>query len=414
MERASPLNPFTPEAIEDPYPVHRALRDEGVVYVPDVDTWCVSRFADVEHVLQHHDEFSSRNVGGGAAGVIDERLAAIAAEGFRPVAVLTPADPPEHSHYRWVVARSFSPQAVGALEDEIRAIVDRLIDRFVARGECDLVSEFAAPFPLHVFAQLVGVPESDIPQMKAWTDDRIEMMGAAVGRVSRDRMYELARSNVEAQRYLYGLIEEVRAQSGDDLLSHMVHAHLPGFGDRQLDDDELMSMVQTVLDGGNETTVNLVSNGMALLLQHPHELARLRADPSLIANAVEEVLRVESPVQCLFRTARADVSLGGVTVPEGARLAILYGAANRDPRRWERADELDVGRADARKALHFGAGIHFCLGEHLARLEGRVAFEALTTRLANLRLHPTRNDFRHHTSPIVRGLRELWVQWDPA
>jgi len=344
----------------------------------------------------------------------DETLAAIAKEAFRPVAVLTPCDPPDHSHYRRVVARSFSPQGLTEVEPGIRAIVDRLIDRFVDKGQCDLVAEFAQPFPLHVFAEMVGIPPEDIPQMKRWTDDRIEMMGAAVGRVERPRMYELARSNVEAQRYLWAKIEDVREHPRDDLLTHMVHAEMPGFGGRSLDDDELMSMVQTVLDGGNETTVNLVANGMALLLQHPDQAAIVRDDPSWTANAIEEVLRVESPVQCLFRTTKVDAAVGGVEIPAGQRLAILYGAANRDPARWERPDDLDVTRADAKRAVHFGAGVHFCLGAHLARLEGRIAFDALLARLPNLRLVEGRNTFHHHVSPIVRGLTELWVEWDVA
>jgi cytochrome P450 len=405
------INPFTPEAIEDPYAVYAELRARGVTYLPEGNLYLVSRFDDVKQLLLDHHTFSSRNVGG-ERGAADPDLAAVAAEGWRSVAVLTPADPPDHTWYRRLVARSFAPDGVAKLHESIVRIVETLIDGFADRGSCDLVAEFCQPFPLYVFAELMGIDIADIPQIKRWTDDRLEMIAAATGIVPKPRMLELLRSNVEMQRYLYGLVDEVRREPRDDLLTHLVFGTMPGFGERPLDDDELMSMIQTLLDGGNDTTINLVSNGMGLLLSHPDQLAIARNDPSVLGTTVEEVLRVEAPVQCLFRGARVDTELGDVEIPAGARLAVLYGAANRDERRWPDADVFDVRRADAKDALHFGAGIHFCLGAHLARLEGKVAFEALLRRLHGLRLVPGANDFHHHASPIVRGLEALHVEWD--
>ena len=411
MTTSVSLNPFTPDAIEDPYPVYAALRERGVTYLPEGDLYLVSRFDDVKQVLVDHHVFSSKNVGG-ERGAADPDLVAAGEGGFRSVPVLTPADPPEHTWYRRLVTRQFAPDGVRKLQASIERIVDELIDGFVERGSCDLVAEFCQPFPLHVFAELMGIDAADIPQIKRWTDDRLEMIAAATGIVPKARMIELLRSNVDMQRYLYGLVTEVRLAPRDDLLTHLVVGTMPGFGDRPLDDDELMSMIQTLLDGGNDTTINLVANGMGLLLQHPEQLQLVRDDPAVTSNAVEEVLRFEAPVQCLFRNAREDTELGGVPIPATGRLAVLYGSANRDTRRWPDADAFDVRRPDAKDAVHFGAGIHFCLGAHLARLEGRIAFEALVRRLANLRLVAGANDFHHHPSPIVRGLHELHVAWD--
>ncbi len=410
-ERAVGINPFTPEAIEDPYDVYAELRARGVTFLPEGNLYLVSRFDDVKQLLLQHHTFSSKNVGG-ERGAADPDLAAVAAEGWRSVAVLTPADPPDHTWYRRLVTRQFAPDGIAQLHASIVRIVDQLIDGFADRGSCDLVAEFCQPFPLYVFAEMVGIDTADIPQIKRWTDDRLEMIAAATGIVPKPRMLELLQSNVDMQRYLYGLVEEVRRQPRNDLLTHLVFGTMPGFGDRPLDDDELMSMIQTLLDGGNDTTINLVSNGMGLLLTNVDQLEILRNDTTALGTAVEEVLRVEAPVQCLFRGTREDTDLGGVAIPAGSRLAVLYGAANRDDRRWADADTFDVRRADAKDALHFGAGIHFCLGAHLARLEGRVAFEALLRRLPGLRLVPGANDFRHHPSPIVRGLESLHVEWD--
>jgi cytochrome P450 len=258
----------------------------------------------------------------------------------------------------------------------------------------------------------MGLPQEDILPVKLWCDARIERMGGSL--ISYERDLEAARQVVEFQYYLFKKIEERRTAPGDDLISHMVTAHVEGFGGRSLTTEELISMIDIILLGGNDTTINLLSSGMALLLQHPGQLALVYADPSLIPNFVEEAMRVESPVQCLFRTAKADAEVGGVRVPQGSRLAILYGAANRDAEQFPDPDHFDVRRPNAKMSVAFGAGIHFCLGASLARLEGKVAFETLLTRLRNVRLAEGKNDFRHTINPIVRGLKQLHLEFDPG
>lgn len=406
------LNPFLPETIEDPYPVYEELRRRGPYQPPGTDLFLIARFDDVMHVLLHPEVFSSRGMAGPRRHSAE--LAAIYARGWPLVEVLTPADSPEHTWYRQVVGKAFSPNSMRKLEPRITRIVHELIDGFVDRGEVELVGAFARPFPLYVFADMVGIPREDVPRVKAWTDDRIEMLGTTVGVVPYERQLELAESEVEFQHYLYALVEERRRQPRDDLMTKIVSAKLKGFGGRRLTDAEVLSMLSTLLDGGNETTVNLIANGMTLLMQHPDRLEILLREPGRIENFVEESLRLESPVQCLFRRCRFDTELSGVKIPANARLAILYGAANRDESRFREPDRFDVRRSDAAQGVQFGAGTHLCLGIHLARMEGRVAFTALLDRLRDLRLAEGRNDFRHHPSPIVRGIRELHVEFSAA
>jgi cytochrome P450 len=411
MQELSDLNPFTPEAMEDPYAVYGELRRRGVYQLPDTNMFIVARFKDVEYVLMRPEIFSSHELTEGLTRDTPE-IREIEAQGWPEVAVLSRADPPEHAYYRSVVNRPFSAQSIKKLVPRLKEIANRLIDPFISEGKVELVSQFALPFPLYVFAELMGLPEEDIPRVKRWCDARIERMGGPM--ISYERELECIRSTVEFQHYLFGKIEERRAQPRDDLLTHIVTASVEGFGGRRLSTEELISMIDIILLGGNDTTINLLSNGMALLLQHPDQLALLYEDPSLIPNCVEEALRVESPVQCLFRTAKRDTEVGGVTIPVGARLAIMYGAANRDEEQFADPDRFDVRRPHVKMTMAFGAGIHFCLGAALARLEGKVAFEALLTRLGHVRLAVGKNDFRHNINPIVRGLKALYLEFDPA
>jgi cytochrome P450 len=410
MEERSELNPFVPEVLEDPYTVYAELRRRGVYQLPNTSMYIVTRFRDVEYVLMHPELFSVHGLTEGLARDTPE-IRTIEAQGWPAVDVLSKADPPEHPGYRSVVNRPFAAQSVKQLEPRLQEIANRLIDAYISAGRVEFVSQFAKPFPLYVFAELMGLPEEDIGPVKRWCDARIERMGGSL--ISYERDLQAARQVVEFQHYLYQKIEERRATPGADLISHMVTARVEGFEGRSLTTEELISMIDIILLGGNDTTINLLSSGMALLLRHPEQLALVSADPSLIPNFVEEALRVESPVQCLFRTAKVDTEVEGVRVPQNARLAIMYGAANRDAEQFPDPDRFDVRRPNAKMSVAFGAGIHFCLGASLARLEGKVAFETLLTRLRNVRLAEGKNNFRHTINPIVRGLEALHLEFTP-
>jgi cytochrome P450 len=406
------LNPFTAEAIEDPYPVHDALRRNGISYVEETDTWVASRYSDVETILFDTDNFTARNAAGGGDRLSDPEFGAIYSEGWPMARTLMTADPPNHRWYRMVLSKRFAPRSVAALEQDINDIVHELIDGIFDDRQADVIKELALPIPLIVFCRQIGVPPGELPLIKHFTNDLNDSFTFEVANLGRDRELELARSTVQFQHYAWAMIQERRKNSGDDLLSMMIRTKIPGLGDRPMTDVEILSTVMLLLNAGTETTMNLLGNAVALLLHHPDQLAKLRADRSLIPLAVDEILRYESPVQCLFRNAKRDVVVGGVTIPAQARVAVLYGAANRDPDFWTAPHVFDVTRPEASRGLYFGKGEHFCLGAHLARLEARISLNAVLDRLPNLRLAPGINDFRHRQNPLTRGLVQLQVEWD--
>ena len=298
--------------------------------------------------------------------------------------------------------RSFEPTAY--------AIIDSLIDD----GEVELAKQFSTPLTVLVFVELMGIADEDIPQVTSWVDDTIEAMGAGFGLVEPDRLAELMASGADFRRYLLGLAEDRRRNGRGDLLTHLVTESLAGFDGRTLHEQELQGMLVTLLMGGTETTLNMIDSGMWLLLEHPELLAEVRADHSLIPNFVEETLRIESPVQQLGRRAVVDTEIGGVPIPAGSRISIFYAAANRDPSQWPEPDTFDIHRDEAKRHVGFGAGVHYCIGAPLARMEGRIAFERLLTRLTNIRYSPTKNDFTHGPNHVIRGFKELWLEFDRA
>jgi cytochrome P450 len=401
------FKPLSPETVECPYPFYAALRREAPVYqVPGAGFFIVSRYDDVLEALRHPEIFSSRS--GPGLARYDEEIEAIYAQGYpRPNTLLT-NDPPDHKRYRLLVNKAFSARRVAQLEPAIRAVANELVDGFTRDGHAELVSQFAVKLPLTVIADALGVPRSDLDTFKRWSDAAIAPLG---GMISREEELECARLTVEFQHYFAARLDERRQQPRDDILTDLLNARLDGA--EPLSTAEILAIVHQVLVAGNETTTNLIAAGMLLLLQHPAHMAALRADLSRVPAFVEEVLRYESPVQGLFRIATQDTVLGGVPIPRGARLVLMYGAANRDESFWgETAEMFDPERPNAGDHLAFGRGEHFCLGAALARAEARIAFETLLTRLPNLRLAPEGNDFSHMQNFILRGLRKLCVEWD--
>jgi cytochrome P450 len=273
----------------------------------------------------------------------------------------------------------------------------------------ELVSQFAVGLPLTVIADSLGVPRQDMGKFKKWSDDSVAPLG---GMISYQRQIECARSLVEFQHYFAARLEERRLEPRDDLLTDLVNARLAGV--EALNVPEMLNILQQLLVAGNETTTNLIASAMMLLVRSPEQMTALRTDPSRIPNFVEEALRMESPVSALFRVTLVDTEVGGVKIPAGTRVIVIYGSANRDDGQFPDSHRLNLERDNARSHLAFGQGVHFCIGAALARLESRVAFETLLGRLHNLRFMPERNDFTHTPSFILRGLEELWLEFDAA
>jgi cytochrome P450 len=411
MSRLAALNPLDPAVVESPFAFYRALREEAPVYaVPGLGFTIVTRYDLLLEVIGDPARFSSRSgpaVGGNANPPAE--LMAIMKRGYPPVDTLLSADPPEHTRYRSLCTRAFSGRAVARIEPYIRGVAQELAQRVKGRGEMNVPPEFGVPLPLTVIADQLGVPREDMALFKKWSDDSVAPLG---GMISPQRALECAQSIVDLQHYFAAKIEERRKEARDDILSDLVDARLDGL--EPLNVAEMLSILQQFLVAGNETTANLIASGVLLLIQNPDQLELVRGDPALIPNLVEEALRLESPVQTLFRMATCDTELGGVAIPKGARIAVSFAAANRDPAVFPDPDRFDVARKNAKEHLAFSRGEHFCIGAALARKEANIAFETLLASTKRWRFSPGKNDFRHVPSFILRGLEKLWIQYEAA
>ena len=300
----SEFNPLAPETVENPYPFHRALREHAPVYqVPGVGFFIISRYAHILSALNNEEVFSSRQPPGVIVAMPPEVMK-IYEQGYPPVDTLLTNDPPSHTRYRVLVTKAFSQRRVATLEPKIREIASELIDEFAPDGKVELMHQFAVGLPLTVIADALGVPREDMDKFKRWSDDAVAPLG---GMISAERQIECARSGVEFQHYFAARLEECRAAPRDDLLTDLLNARLEGA--KPLDMAEMLNILQQLLVAGNETTTNLIGSAMMLLLQHPDQMRALIDDPSLIGNFVEESLRMESPVQALFRITKEDTEL---------------------------------------------------------------------------------------------------------
>jgi cytochrome P450 len=400
------FDPLDPQQIEDPYPLYaRARREEPIFFSQLLDAWVVTRYGDLSAILRDTVHFSS--VGSlEARPELGPEVLAVLDTGYVEFLSLVQSDPPDHTRIRNVFNKAFAAPRIAALEQHVRGISGELIDSFVAEGEADLVDRFAFPLPGAVICQMLGIPRSDLAQVKTWSNAKQILLAAAA---SPERLVECAREFVALQRYFQEHIERRAKAPQDDLLTLLVPADIGGTAPLSM--QESVSNAIDLLAAGHETTTDLIGNGISLLMEHPQQMAELRADPTLIPAAVEEILRMEAPVRGLFRRVTATVEFGGITLPAGARLFLLYGSGNRDEAEFPRGDDFDIHRARAAQHLSFAKGIHFCVGALLAKLEGRVAFELLLKRLPNIRRHATLPSERR-PYVILRGFEHLPIQWD--
>jgi cytochrome P450 len=400
------FEPSSAPFIADPYPVFAALREAGRVHLHEpTGLWLVTRHADVNAVLRDR-----------RFGRTYLHVATPAEMGRAPEPPwqapfwnvvrdgMLDREPPDHTRLRSLVTRAFTPRRVESLRLRIQTIVDRLIDRALDAGEFDLIADVAEPLPVTVIAELLGVPEADRPLLRPWSAEMCLMY-------ELDPPEEYGRRAVRAAAefadYLRGLARARRAPgeagSGDDLIRAL--AEVADEGDR-LSEDELVGTCVLLLNAGHEASVNGAGNGWWTLFRHPDALARLRAQPSLVALAVEELLRYDTPLPLFERWVLEDAEVGGVRVPRGAELGLLFGSANRDPAVFADPDRLDLAR-DPNPHLSFGAGIHFCLGAPLARLELQIAFETMLRRMPALELVA---EPEWKPTFILRGLKALRVR----
>jgi cytochrome P450 len=397
----------TPEILSCPYDYYRRVRTEAPVHQTPLGFWLVSRYEDVMSVVRDPERFSSNISARSLGGPASDELRAIAAEGYPPARTLLTNDPPDHTQFRNLVNKAFTPKRVAQLEDEIRGIAESLFARFAGAGRVELVSQFAIGLPLTVIADALGVDRADMADFKRWSDDLVAPLS---GLLTPEDELRCARSRIEFQHYMAERCREREFDPRNDLLSDLVHAHFDG-GERagqRLEMNELLDVIAQLLVAGNETTTSLIAAGMSLLVDHPDQMAAVHADLSLVPNLVEEALRVESPVQMLPRVARVDVQVGGVDIPAGSVLMVMYGCANRDEAKYPDGERFDVTRANARTSLSFGQGPHYCLGAPLARAEAKIAFELLLGRCTDWAYDTSVSEPTHRElSMTLRGLSAL-------
>jgi cytochrome P450 len=404
---AGRFDPFRDPYLADPYPFFAEARAAApVFYSPDLDYWVVTRYHDIRRIFQTPREFSAANTLEPLQPICPAAAHVLAEGGFRPVPTLTDSDPPGHSRVRRLANVAFTPRRVAAMEPFVRELTGRFVRERLSSGRADLVRDLAWDLPALVIFRVLGVPDEDVPRVKAGAASRLLLMW---GRPSEGEQVRLAQGMAAFWRYAETLVASRAGRPRDDFTSDLLLARdgdLPA-----LSRQEVTQVVYELLFAGHETTTGLISNALRQLLTHRHAWEEICADRSLIPNAVEEVLRFDSSVVAWRRKTTRAVEVGGVPVPAAANLLLLLGSANRDPAVFEGPDRFDIHRPNARDHLSFGHGAHFCLGAPLARLEARVVLEELSARLPGLRLVPGQ-PLRFQANTTFRGPLSLLVEWD--
>jgi cytochrome P450 len=398
-----PYNLLAPEIIQNPYSLYAELREKApVCQVEPLGHWVVSRYADVTYVLKHTEIFSSAETNQVRQQLLDERLRGD--DLFGKLNVIS-SDPPVHTQLRKLIGGAFTPKAINRLEERVSVITAEYIDRILARDRFDMMADLAVPLPVTVISEMLGVDPAHRADFKRWSDDTVNVPFGT--RVLRDEEVErILRSRREMRAYFRNEIAARKQHLGDDLISDLLRGESE-YG--ALDEDDVLGMIVLLLIAGNETTTNLIGNGTLALLEHPEAAERLRADPTQIPAFIEEVLRYYGPVRQLTRRAVKEVTLSGVTIPEGAVVMPLLASANRDPAQFPDPDRFDITRP-ARPHVAFGFGIHFCVGAPLSRVEGKVAFGEILQRLPPFSREP--GSLVWGESFTLRGLRSLPLRFD--
>lgn len=391
---------FDPALLAHPHEFYRQVLDESpVLRFSNTNTYLVASHALVSEACGRTEDFSN-DILALLAGTRSEvpEVKQVLARGWPQQTVLLMADPPAHSRYRKLVNLAFSLKRVDAIEHRIRSIAAELVEKMAAEGTCDFVTSFAIPLPVAMIAGELGLPPGDTERVKRWSTAFVDRLG---GMITLDREIECAREVVEFQHAMKAQIDIRIAEPRDDLLSDLVNASIEG--EVPLDTAELLSIIQQILVAGNESTTNTLSEGLLILLRTPGVLNRLHAEPALIPNAVEEILRMASAVAGSWRVVARDCELGGVALPAGATVMLRNGSANLDPARYDDPEAFRPDRANARSHIGFGRGIHQCIGNLLARRELAVAFELLAARFERIELACDAAKLVYPPNVLLRG-----------
>ncbi|WP_326574045.1 cytochrome P450 [Actinacidiphila glaucinigra] len=399
---ATAFDPWSPQFVADPYPAYARLRAQGRAHwFEPSGQWLIPHFADVSALLRDRrlgrtylHRFTHEEFGRTAPPPEHEPFTTLNGNG------LLDLEAPDHTRIRRLVSKAFTPRTVERLTPTVQRLAGELVERLVAEGGGDLIAMVAEPLPVAVIAEMLGIPAADRHLLRPWSADIVGMFEL---NPSEEAARKAVRASEEFSAYLRELIAERRKTPGEDLISALIAAH--DEGDR-LSEQEMVSTCVLLLNAGHEATVNTTGNSWWTLFRHPAQLAELRAAPEeLLPTAIEELLRFDTPLQMFERWVLDDIEVGGTVIPRGSEVALLFGSANRDPERFADPDRLDLSRAD-NPHITFGAGIHYCLGAPLARIELAASFTALLRRAPRLQLAA---EPAWHEGYVIRGLRELRV-----
>ena len=416
-DKSSPdVNLFDYETQQCPYPAYKALRDEAPVFKdPLTGFFVVSRYEDVRKVLTDTDTFRSDLFSYISQTGNNERAARMKQkfqeEGWVPGPTLAGRDDPNHKEMRAIFNKAFRAGKIKELDPVVHDLAYELIDAFLPDGHCNWVRQFAVPLPLFIIGRQMGAKQEDMWKIKEWTDAFFHRIGLML---TEDQEMDAVSKEIEAQHYFQPIFEELRKNPDGSLLSELVNTVIEEWG-RPLTDNELHAeMMADTFVGGSETTTNALSAGMKLLIENKNIWDQLKSNPDkYMKTFVEEVVRLESPVQSLMRVAGKDTEMHGVKIPKGSTINVRYAAANRDERQFECPEKIDLERKNAGAHMAFGSGVHHCLGAPLARRELIWGFTALVDRIDDMWFAEGKNDFQVHPHFLLRSLKELHIEFTP-
>ena len=390
--------PLDPNFIANPYPTYKELRERDPYHPsPLTKTMVLSRYEDVDAILRNYKSFSNER---GPVGSRNRRGIGEQIENELQPSMLS-LDPPDHTRLRSLVSRAFTPRQISKMEDHIRETAHSLLDEVDGQNEFDLMSNLASLLPTVVIAEMIGVPTKDRQQFKEWSDQFARVLEPNLTENELGRVFDTAQL---FDGYFRDIVADHREDPRDDLVSRLIEAEEEG---DHLTEDEMIVTLRLLLVAGNETTTNLIGNGLKALLEHPDQLHLLREQPELLDNAIEELLRYDSPVQVDGRTTLDEFTIDRHTLKPGRPVSLLIGGANRDPEEFRDPETLDITREDVGN-ISFGRGIHHCLGAPLARLEGKIAFEAMLERFDDISLGARTPLYKPNI--VLRGLRHLDIR----
>lgn len=413
MAEAAVEKPFTVTDvafIRDPFATYQWLRDEHPVYRdPRTGFFVATRFDDVSKIARSPADWSNKTdqIFNRTSAIADEIASLYAKRGWLPMDTLVSNDPPDHRRYRQLVDKAFSLSRVKSIEPFIETVANTLSAKVTGAGPIEFVGDYAVSLTMTVIAGQLGVDAADMDKFRRWTEASVKLIDPVL---DPDQERELTGQIIEMQHYLAAAIERYRIAPGSTILSDLVHANVEG---GRLNVQELLSVAHQLLTAGNDTTTSALANAVRHLAEHPDIWEALQKERSKIPQFVEEVLRLYAPVQRLFRRARRDLDIAGVPIPKGSVVVIQWGGANLDERRFECPHQLDLERVDADRHLSFGTGIHFCIGNQLARSEMRIAIGSLLDHAGSVRLARGRDSFGYAHQPVMLAPERLEVVFTP-